>query len=60
MNEQLKDRLLTCVDCGKEFLFSVPEQRFFSSKQLSVPKRCKDCRAERKKTITPNPDSWRE
>ena len=38
------DRLLTCMDCGKEFVFDIGEQRFFKSKGFTDPKRCPDCR----------------
>ena len=48
------DMHLECVDCGKVFLFSAGEQAYFFSKQLSVPKRCRDCRAERKRRLVPD------
>ncbi len=33
-----------CVQCGKIFTITDSEKRFFESKNLSFPKRCKDCR----------------
>lgn len=48
---KFKPLQLTCVDCDQTFIFSAEEQQFFWSKGLSQPKRCKDCREARKKTI---------
>lgn len=48
------DRILLCCDCGKNFTFSADEQRYFSSKKLSTPKRCKPCRAARKASLVPD------
>ncbi|MBE3085656.1 MAG: zinc-ribbon domain containing protein [Bacteroidetes bacterium] len=48
-----KDRLLTCSDCGKDFLFSVSEQGFYYKKNLTVPKRCPKCRLLRKMDYSP-------
>jgi len=43
-----EDKTLTCQDCNKEFVFSAGEQEFYASKNLSDPRRCKDCRALKK------------
>lgn len=37
-----------CPDCGKKFIFSAGEQRFYEEKNLVPPKRCKECRDARK------------
>ena len=49
----LKDRYLTCCDCGKEFLFEIGEQKYYIDHQLSLPKRCPTCRALRKLDYSP-------
>ena len=42
------DRLLTCADCGGEFIFTAGEQLFFFDKQFTNdPKRCKPCKSKR-------------
>jgi CxxC-x17-CxxC domain-containing protein len=42
------DRLLTCADCGGEFIFTAGEQLFFLDKQFkNDPKRCKPCKSRR-------------
>lgn len=38
----------TCKQCGKEFDLSQSEINYYKSKNLSVPKRCKDCREANK------------
>jgi len=45
---EFMDRLLTCVDCGGEFIFTAGEQLFFFDKQFkNDPKRCKPCKSKR-------------
>ena len=41
-------RILKCVDCGSDFVFTAGEQLFFHEKQFkNDPKRCKQCKAKR-------------
>ena len=47
----LVDKVLTCLDCGREFTFASGEQRYFWAKGLSEPKRCKPCRMLRKRSL---------
>jgi len=43
------DEELTCVDCGRPFVFSSGEQAFYQQKGFqNKPNRCPDCRAARK------------
>lgn len=53
MNENIdfKDKDLTCEDCGLKFTFTQDEQRFFWSKGLAEPKRCKPCRMLRRRSL---------
>ncbi len=45
---EFTDRLLTCADCGSEFVFTAGEQLFFHDKQFkNDPKRCKPCKSKR-------------
>jgi CxxC-x17-CxxC domain-containing protein len=42
------DRVLKCVECGAEFVFTAGEQMFFADKGFkNEPKRCKVCKAKR-------------
>lgn len=48
MQSEFNDRLLTCVDCHGQFIFTAGEQIFFLDKQFkNDPKRCKPCKAKR-------------
>ena len=40
-----EDKMLTCKKCGKEFLWSASEQKFFKEKGFFRPSMCKECRA---------------
>jgi CxxC-x17-CxxC domain-containing protein len=48
-NEGYQDRILTCRDCGQDFIFSAGEQEFYASRNLTnTPGRCPSCRAARR------------
>ena len=43
-----QDKVLTCADCGSEFVFTAGEQAFFHERQFkNIPKRCKSCKEKR-------------
>ena len=45
---EFQDRILTCVDCNAEFVWTAGEQLFFADKNFkNEPKRCKACKAKR-------------
>ena len=45
-----EDRILTCRDCGEQFIFSVGEQEFYTQKGFqNEPARCGPCRRARKR-----------
>ncbi len=45
---EFQDRMLKCMDCGVDFVFTAGEQLFFHDKQFkNEPKRCKSCKAKR-------------
>lgn len=52
----MEDITLTCVDCGKEFVWTVGEQEFYKEKGFeNQPKRCKECaRAKRNRNYNHN------
>ncbi len=42
---ELEDRIITCIDCGADFVWTVGEQVFYRDKNLqNPPKRCKECK----------------
>ena len=45
---EFQDKILKCVDCGEDFVFTAGEQLFFHDKQFhNDPKRCKACKLKR-------------
>lgn len=43
-----EDKTLDCVDCKRQFVFTIGEQSFYKDRKLTPPKRCPDCRAAKK------------
>ena len=57
---EFQDKLLKCIDCGTEFLFTAGEQLFFHDKQFkNEPKRCRTCKAKRVSVLGVAPDRTR-
>ncbi len=53
-----EDKTLTCVACGAPFVFTAGEQEFFASKgYTNEPKRCPNCRAQRRSERRPGDDT---
>jgi len=49
---EFQDKVLKCIDCGAEFVFTAGEQLFFHDKQFkNEPKRCKACKTKRTATL---------
>src|SRR3979409_24661 len=45
---EFQDRILSCVDCASEFIWTAGEQQFFADKNFkNEPKRCKACKGKR-------------
>jgi CxxC-x17-CxxC domain-containing protein len=49
---ELQDKMLKCIDCHTDFVFTAGEQLFFRDKQFrNEPKRCKPCKMKRSSTL---------
>jgi len=49
---EYRDRVLKCIDCGAEFVFTAGEQLFFADKGFkNEPKRCKACKSKRSQSL---------
>lgn len=48
----MPDKQIVCANCGRSFLWSEGEQRFYKERHLSPPKRCKACRTDSRATGT--------
>jgi len=48
---EFQDKVLKCIDCGVDFVFTAGEQSFFHDKKFrNEPKRCKACKSKRSAT----------
>lgn len=46
------DRKISCIDCGRSFVWTIGEQIFFRDKGLqNPPKRCRHCKREKNDRI---------
>ena len=54
----MKDKVMTCIQCGTEFVFSGQEHARFMAKGFGVPKRCPECRKKKAKGIETG-NGWR-
>ena len=44
----MADQVITCADCGQDFVFTESEQAFYADRGFSTPRRCGACRAAKK------------
>jgi CxxC-x17-CxxC domain-containing protein len=50
---EYRDKVVKCMDCGAEFVFTAGEQLFFVDKGFkNEPKRCKPCKAKRNQRMS--------
>ena len=47
-----KDETITCVDCLRDFVWTLGEQLYYRDRKLSPPRRCPQCRELRRKWTT--------
>ena len=56
MGNNFRDKILICVDCNEEFVFTVSAQEYFAQKGFADdPKRCKSCYLELKRNKRRSP-----
>jgi len=44
----VRDETIRCIDCGRTFVWSFGEQRYFKEHGLATPRRCPNCRAHKR------------
>ncbi len=50
MDSGFETKILTCAECGEEFVFTVGAQEYFAEKGYTEdPKLCKSCYMQRKR-----------
>lgn len=47
----MQDKTLKCKECGDDFVLTVDDQEWYKSKGFQEPKRCKSCRALRRRNV---------
>ena len=47
----MKDKIITCVQCGNPFVFAGSEQVRFHNLGFGIPKRCPECRKNKFKVF---------
>ncbi len=47
-NTELSPRIVTCIDCGQQFVITSGERQFYLENLLKEPTRCFDCRQKRR------------
>jgi CxxC-x17-CxxC domain-containing protein len=53
---EFQDKVLKCIDCRADFVFTARDQKYFHDKQFrNEPRRCKDCKAKRATLINAPP-----
>jgi CxxC-x17-CxxC domain-containing protein len=56
---EFQDKVLKCIDCGQDFVFTAGEQIFFHDKQFqNLPKRCKICKQKRSPAAKGTPNQF--
>lgn len=55
----MKEKILDCIQCGGEFVFTVAEQKRVFAKGFDEPKRCPQCRKKKEKSQGTN-ETWKE
>ena len=54
---EFQDKVLKCVECREDFVFTAGQQVFFREKQFrNEPKRCKNCKTKVRRVATDRPD----
>lgn len=52
-NSEFEDKNILCIDCGKDFIWTIGEQKFYHDKGLlNPPKRCKECKQAKNERIS--------
>lgn len=51
VQESSREDVITveCIDCGRTFDLTKEEQDWYKEKGFAMPKRCKECRKERRR-----------
>ena len=54
MSDEIQNQKITCIDKGKnpdclgEFIWTTGDQEWYAARNLTTPKRCKNCRKRKR------------
>ncbi len=48
---EFQDIKVKCIDCGDDFIFTAGEQKYFRDNNLHQPKRCFNCRKNKREQL---------
>ncbi|MGD9022796.1 MAG: zinc-ribbon domain containing protein [Deltaproteobacteria bacterium] len=51
----MKDKIITCIQCGTEFVITAAEQIRLAARGFDRPRRCPECRKKKEKGLQANP-----
>lgn len=51
---------IKCADCGKDFYFTDRDQAYYKEHDYDPPKRCFNCRKERKAKFNSKPGEYQK
>ena len=52
-SSESEDKMIFCIDCEKDFVWTIGEQKFYHDKGLqNPPKRCKECKRAKNERIS--------
>ena len=54
----MEDKLLTCVQCGNQFILSAKEREKLMARGFDLPKRCLDCRKRKYRYFQEEDEEW--
>ncbi len=54
----MSDETIICEDCGRSFIWSSEDQRYYRERNFARPKRCKSCRERRKAGSRQGMQGW--
>lgn len=54
----MKNRSITCIQCGNQFILTINEQERLLARGFSFPKRCPECRKHKSHNARDEREEW--
>ena len=56
----MEDKIMTCIQCGNNFVISEREQEWLQANRFNIPKRCRDCRKKKHRDFQDGHNEWHQ